>query len=116
MQRMDCSMVDAILLPDSCLVAHAGDTRAYLLLETGLYQMTVDDTPVGPMVKRGYLLPEKARIHNLKNLLTKSIGTQAEVNANIIKFPVKHSERLLFCSDGLWGQVKDDLIAQVISR
>jgi PPM family protein phosphatase len=113
---MACSMSAGIIFLDSCLVGYAGDTRVYLSMGESVHQMTVDDTPVGAMVKRGFLLPEKARIHNLKNFLVKSIGNQPTVEANIIKFPIKANERLLICTDGLWGMLDDRQIAEILAR
>lgn len=113
---MACSMIAAVLTHDNCLIGHAGDTRAYLLVDGQLHQMTVDDTPVGALVKRGYLLPEKAREHHLKNFLVKSIGSQPTVEANIIHFPVKPGERLLFCSDGLWGSVSELKMRDILTE
>ncbi len=104
---MACSMIAAVFNQDNCLIGHAGDTRAFLLVDGLLHQMTVDDTPVGALVKRGYLLPEKARAHHLKNFLVKSIGSSPSVEANIIHFPVKAVRALLFCSDGLWSMVDE---------
>ena len=80
---MACSLLAAALEEDSCVVAHAGDTRAYLLLGNSFSQLTVDDTPVAALVRRGYLLPEKARSHSLKNFLVKSVGNKPTVEANI---------------------------------
>jgi protein phosphatase len=116
LQEMSCSAVAAVVTAKECVIAHAGDVRAYLYCEDGLHQITVDDTPVAVMVKRGYLLPEKARTHHLKNVLVKSIGTQSEVEANLIRMPIKPRERLLFCSDGLWGSLADEEINQILQR
>jgi serine/threonine protein phosphatase PrpC len=113
---MACSIVAGILQDDNCLIAHAGDTRAYLFFNDSLSQVTVDDTPVGALIKRGYLLPEKARSHSLKNFLIKSIGSHPTVDANISKFPVKAGDRLLFCSDGLWGIVEHEAMSSVLQR
>ncbi len=115
-QGMACSLVAAVLLPDSCFIAHTGDTRAYLYYTGSLNQMTVDDTPVGIMVKRGYLLPERARTHTMKNVLLKSIGSKPAVETNITRFPVKAKERLLLCSDGLWSLVESAVIAQILEK
>lgn len=115
-QGMGCSLIVAVLSQESCLIGHAGDTRAYLFTDGSLFQMTVDDTPVGALVKRGYLLREKARVHHLKNFLTKSIGNKPGVEANIIHFPIKTNERLLFCSDGLWSMLDDDKIKNILSE
>lgn len=111
---MACSLIAAILRDESCYLAHAGDTRAYLYFDNNLSQMTVDDTPVAALIKRGYLLPEKARSHNLKNFLVKSIGNRKKIDANITKFPVKPKERLVLCSDGLWGTLDQQIMCDVL--
>jgi len=114
LQGMSCSVLAAIIQDEHCVIAHAGDTRAYLLYENTLHQITVDDTPVAAMVKRGYLLPEKARSHSMKNFLLKSLGNQTNVEANLSQFPVKSQERLLLCSDGLWAMVAKETIRDIL--
>ncbi len=113
---MACSLIAGILEQDDCYVAHAGDSRAYLYFENTLSQMTVDDTPVAALIKRGYLLPEKGRSHNLKNILVKAIGTKPKVDANITKFPVKAQERVLLCSDGLWGALDHMVMREILRK
>jgi PPM family protein phosphatase len=115
-QGMASSLVAGILEPGNCLIAHAGDTRAYLYYAGTLSQMTVDDTPVGIMVKRGYLLPEKARTHAMKNVLLKSIGSKSAVEPNITRFPIKPQERLVLCSDGLWSLVDATMMAAILGN
>jgi serine/threonine protein phosphatase PrpC len=112
---MACSLIAGILHEENCYIAHAGDSRAYLYFEDTLSQMTVDDTPVAALIKRGYLLPEKARSHNMKNVLVKSIGTKPKVDANI-QFPVKSQEKILLCSDGLWGALDDEIMCNVLRK
>jgi len=111
---MACSLIAGILKQDECYLAHAGDSRAYLYYENTLSQMTIDDTPVAALIKRGYLLPEKAQSHNLKNFLVKSIGNKPNIDANISRFPVKAKEKLLLCSDGLWGTLDHQTICDVL--
>jgi PPM family protein phosphatase len=113
---MACSLIAGILQDDYCYVAHAGDSRAYLYFDNNLSQMTVDDTPVAALIKRGYLLPEKAKSHNLKNMLVKSVGSKPKVDANITKFPVKPTERVLLCSDGLWGAIDSQMMCDVLRQ
>ena len=114
-EGMACSMVAGILHQGNCFIAHAGDTRAYLFYGGSFNQMTVDDTPVGVMVKRGYLLPEKARTHTMKNVLLKSIGNKETVETNITRFPVKAKDQILLCSDGLWSLVEANVIAEILT-
>lgn len=105
LQGMACSLVAAVIADSECYIAHVGDTRAYLFFNNVLCQMTTDDTPVAALVKRGYLLPEKSRAHVWSNILLKTIGGRSNVDANLLKFPVKPNEKLLLCSDGLWATV-----------
>jgi PPM family protein phosphatase len=111
---MACSAIAAVFHNENCLVAHAGDSRAYLFSQNSLHQITVDDTPVAVLVKRGYLLPEKARSHHLKNVLTKSIGSKPTVEANLTRFPVKIEERILLCSDGLWAMLSTEEMTDIL--
>jgi PPM family protein phosphatase len=113
-QGMACSLAAGILQSGNCLIGHAGDTRVYLYHSETLSQMTVDDTPVGIMVKRGYLLPERARTHNMKNVLLKSVGSKEVVEANVTRFPIKPEERLVLCSDGLWSLLDATVIAEIL--
>jgi serine/threonine protein phosphatase PrpC len=111
---MACSLIAGILKQEECYLAHAGDSRAYLYYDKTLSLMTVDDTPVAALIKRGYLLPEKARSHNLKNFLVKSVGNKPNVDANISRFPVKTGEKLVVCSDGLWGTLDHQTICDIL--
>ncbi len=114
LKGMACSLIAAIIQSGYCNVAHAGDSRAYLFYNNVLSQMTLDDTPVATLVKSGYLLKEKARSHSMKNMLVKSVGEKPEIDANITRFPVKSGERLMFCTDGLWGTVKEQTICEIL--
>lgn len=113
---MACSAIAAVIQNDVCLIAHAGDARGYLYSQNSLLQMTVDDTPVAALVKRGYLLPEKARSHHLKHILTKSLGNRPSVDANLTRFPVKKDEVLLICSDGLWGMLTHEQMTEIFQK
>jgi protein phosphatase len=111
---MACSAIAAVFQTGNCLIAHAGDSRAYLYSNDSLHQITVDDTPVAALVKRGYLLPEKARSHHLKNVLTKSVGSKPTVEANLSRFPVKLDEKILLCSDGLWSMLSTEEMTLIL--
>jgi len=106
LQGMACSMIAAVVKDGFCYLAHVGDARAYLYFEDTLSQMTIDDTPVAGLVKRGYLLPEKSRTHIWSNILLKTVGGRPGVDANLLRFPVKPKEQLLLCSDGLWSPLE----------
>jgi serine/threonine protein phosphatase PrpC len=113
---MACSLIAAIVRHGFCFVAYAGDTRAYLFYDGTLHLMTVDDTAVAVLVKRGFLLPEKSRSHVMKNVLLKSVGSKPDVEANLMKFPVKTGDVLLLCSDGVWGMMEARELESILSR
>jgi protein phosphatase len=106
LQGMACSMIVAVVTDGFCYLAHVGDARAYLYFDKTLSQMTIDDTPVAGLVKRGYLLPEKSRSHIWSNILLKTVGGRPGVDANLLRFPIKAKEELLLCSDGLWSALE----------
>ena len=114
LKGMACSLIAAIVQDGYCNAAHAGDCRAYLFYNNELSQMTLDDTPVATLVKSGFLLKEKAKSHSMKNVLVKSVGGKPEIDANITRFPVKPGERLMFCTDGLWGTVEEQTIREIL--
>jgi PPM family protein phosphatase len=115
LQGMACSLIVAVVSDGFCYLGHVGNTRAYLFFDKSLCQMTIDDTPVAGLVKRGYLLPEKSRTHIWANILLKTVGGQPRVDANLLRFPVKKQERLLFCSDGLWSMLEQSAMEQLFS-
>lgn len=82
------------------VVGHVGDSRAYLLSKT-VVQLTDDDSHVAEAVRRGLMTPEDARRSPLRNQLTKSVGTQEDVQPELHDGSWAHGDVLLLCSDGL---------------
>jgi len=97
-------------------LAHVGDSRAYLLHEGSLDQLTTDHTIVGELVRRGRLTPEQAAIHPERSILTRAVGLDPRVPVDLPD-PVGLSsgDQLLLCSDGLTEVVGDGQIADLLS-
>jgi protein phosphatase len=95
------------------LVAHVGDSRAYLVRGHRATQLTTDHSLVAQLVARNQLSPEEARHDPRRNVVTRSVGVGPEVEVDIVKLgePLQGGDTIVICSDGLHGQVSDDEIA-----
>ena len=107
----------AVLVKDgTLLLAHVGDSRAYLLHEGSLTQVTSDHSWVGEMVRRGELTLAEAARHPHRSVITRALGTDVEVYPDVAEVPVVAGDRVMLCSDGLSGMVDDKAIAQIMKR
>jgi protein phosphatase len=95
-------------------LGHVGDSRAYLLRAGSLRQLTDDHTLVNRMVKAGEITHEEAGVHPHRNVLTRSVGTEPEVDVDEEDVPLIDGDRLLLCSDGLTGMVTEPQIQAIL--
>ena len=109
-EGMGTTLVSAIATGGGCHVANIGDSRAYLLTPDGCSRITEDHSVVAEMVRRGDLTPEQARVHPMKNLITRVVGVDESVSGDIFTPELKPGYRLLLCSDGLSNMVRDEEI------
>jgi len=97
-------------------LAHVGDSRAYLLREGTLDQLTTDHTVVGELVRRGRLTPEQAAIHPERSILTRAVGLDPRVPVDLPDpLELQPGDQVLLCSDGLTEAVNDAQIAELLS-
>jgi serine/threonine protein phosphatase PrpC len=97
-------------------LAHVGDSRAYLLRDGDLVQLTQDHSWVGEMVRRGELTPAQAAVHPHRSVITRVLGTGGDFEPDIVAVPVETGDRLLLCSDGLTGMVSDQDVAGILQQ
>jgi len=98
---------------DQVLVAHVGDSRAYLVRGHRARQITTDHSLVAQLVARNQLSPEEARNDPRRNVVTRSVGVGPDIEVDVVAVgePLKSGDTLVLCSDGLHGQMSDDEIA-----
>jgi len=96
--------------------AHVGDSRAYLLREGELTQLTEDHTLVGRMVKEGRLTAEEAENHPQRSVITRALGVDSEVEVDLLSVEVAGGDRLLICSDGLSSMIDSDAITKALTE
>jgi serine/threonine protein phosphatase PrpC len=96
-------------------ISHVGDSRAYLLKDGDLRPVTEDHSLVAELVRSGDLTRAQASEHPQKNLITRALGAEAEVEVDTAVLPVGSGDRLILCSDGLSDMVPEarmqDLLA-----
>ena len=95
-------------------VAHVGDSRAYLLRDGQLRQLTDDHTLVQHLVDEGQITASEAETHPQRSIITRAIGIGAEVEVDTITVDLRAGDQLLLCSDGLTGVIDDDRISELL--
>lgn len=114
-QGMGTTLVAALLLVGHIYVLNIGDSRAYHISDAGISRVTRDHSVVEDLVSRGELTPEQARLHPQKNLITRALGAEEEVRADLFERTMSPGEFLLLCSDGLSNVVADqEILYEVI--
>jgi PPM family protein phosphatase len=101
---------------DKAHLAHVGDSRAYLLRDGALQQLTEDHTLVQRMVREGRLRPEEAEHHPQRSILTRALGVEDELVVDKLTLPLLPGDRILLCTDGLTGMVDERDIQTVLER
>lgn len=113
---MGTTLLALLIDKGAALVAHVGDSRAYLLREGELQRLTEDHSWVAEQVRQGFLTEEEAKHHQWKSVVSNALGGEERVRLELFGFPVKAGDRLLICSDGLSGVVEEELLARILSR
>ena len=107
---MGTTLVAAFLLKNTAVVINVGDSRAYHFSAQGVHQVTRDHSIVELMVQRGELTPEQAKTYPGKNLITRAVGTEPEVEGDLYVQELHKDDCLLLCSDGLSNEMDDQEI------
>ena len=112
---MGTTLVAAFFQKDTVTVANVGDSRAYLLNQSGVQNVTTDHSLVELMVQRGELTREQAKNHPGKNLITRAVGTEQTVACDLFHHHLSKGDSFLLCSDGLSNVMSDqEILFEVI--
>jgi protein phosphatase len=103
-------------LSGAALVAHVGDSRAYLWRDGVLEQITRDHSWVEEQIASGALSEEEARAHPWRNLVTRALAGAEPPNVDITPVALERGDRVLICSDGLTSPLTDQAIQEMMNR
>jgi protein phosphatase len=101
---------------NTLLVGHVGDSRAYMLRDGELRQLTTDHSRVQELVDGGQLTAEEAAVHPMRNIITRAIGMDETVEVDVYPVELQVGDRILFCSDGLTDMLHDDFLGTELRR
>jgi PPM family protein phosphatase len=111
---MGTTLTAALIDGSEVHLVHVGDSRAYLLRDARLRQLTEDHTLVHRMVVEGEITPEEAETHPHRSILTRALGVDESVQVDEGDVQVETGDRLLLCTDGLTGMVPEEQIQEIM--
>jgi PPM family protein phosphatase len=110
---MGTTGVAALLLHDALHIANVGDSRAYLIRDGEIRQISRDHSFVGDQVAAGLITADQARSSPHRNVITRALGYQSGVTVDLFRWPLQIDDIIVLCSDGLHGLVTDAEIARI---
>jgi serine/threonine protein phosphatase PrpC len=114
---MGTTMTVALVAGDERVtIGHVGDSRAYLLRDGSLEQLTDDHSLVAELVRRGELSAAEAQVHPQRSVITRALGTDPEVEIDVFSIEGRDRDLFLLCSDGLSTMVDADTMAEIVGR
>lgn len=96
------------------VIAHAGDSRAYLIRGADIRQLTMDHSWVAERVRQGLLTEADARRHRYRNVITNALGTSSEIKLDVATLRLEEGDRILLCSDGVSMLLPDGLLLDLV--
>lgn len=111
---MATTLTAAWIEAGTCTIAHVGDSRAYLLRDGELRQLTEDHSWVAEMVRRGRITPEEAYEHPWRNLVVQALGGQPDVAVEMLSVSLRTGDRLVLASDGLSDMLRPETLTEIL--
>ena len=105
----------AVFSGNYAYIGQVGDSRAYLLRDSVLSQITKDHSYVQLLIDRGFITKDDATRHPQKNIITRAVGTECDIEVDTFVVELKENDVILLCSDGLNNAVPDNDIARLLS-
>ena len=113
---MGTTVTAAVVAASNTYLAHVGDSRCYLARKGHIYQVSEDHSLVNEQLKAGAITPEEARNSRFKNIITRSVGFEADVTVDMMGLEVDPGDRIVVCCDGLSNLVDDDEILEIVTK
>ena len=111
---MGTTLTGALVSDDEVAIVHVGDSRAYLLRDGQLRQLTRDHSLVEELRRRGQLTPEEAEDHPQRSIITRALGAEPHVDPDIQTHQARSGDVFLLCSDGLTTMVREERLHEIL--
>ncbi|MDE5974016.1 MAG: Stp1/IreP family PP2C-type Ser/Thr phosphatase [Eubacterium sp.] len=115
LRGMGTTVVCAIVRDNQAYIAHAGDSRAYVINNGNIRQITTDHSMVQDLLLRGKITPEEAEHHPNKNIITRAVGVNKAIEIDFEQIDLEDDDTLLICTDGLSNYVSNDEMLELMS-
>lgn len=116
LEGMGTTVVSALIKDDYAVIAHVGDSRAYIVKDKEIRQLTRDHSVVQSLIESGKLTPEEARVHPRKNVITRALGTEEDIIADGCDVALESGDTLMLCTDGLTNFVENEDILKTFGE
>jgi protein phosphatase len=113
LQGMGTTVVAAIVSENFVYIAHAGDSRAYMISGGKPTQLTKDHSVVQRMIENGEITPEESESHPSKHIITRAMGVDSDIKVDFCQEPFDEDDILLLCSDGLTNYVDNSAVTEL---
>jgi PPM family protein phosphatase len=113
---MGTTITVALVEEDNVAFGHVGDSRAYLIRDAQMEQLTEDHSLVNELLKTGKLSREEAETHPQRSVITRALGTDPDVDVDTFSVRAENGDLFLLCSDGLTDMVSEESILDVVER
>lgn len=115
-EGMGTTIIGVISTENFSTIAHVGDSRCYLYNEDGFKQITEDHSLVNELVRMGQISKEDAEHHPRKNVVLRALGTDAQLNIDVMTIMFEEGDIIFICSDGLSNKVTDQQIKEILEK
>ena len=116
LKGMGTTITLSVIFNNNIYIGHVGDSRAYILRDNKLTQVTEDHSYINELLKKGAITKEEAEIHPMKNLITRAVGTDEYIVIDTYEKHLIGGDILIICSDGLTRHVSDDEIFEIVKN
>ena len=116
LQGMGTTAVSFLFKGKHVTIGHVGDSRAYFFRNGCLWQMTRDHSLVQEKLRAGIITRQELKTDRMKNVITRSVGFEPEVNVDVYEFDCQPGDWFMLCSDGLSGMLDDDQILEILNE
>lgn len=114
LRGMGTTITMCIIFGDEIYIGHVGDSRAYLLRDDELTQLTQDHSLVGELLRTGSITKKEAMNHPKKNVITRAVGTDSKLSVDIVNRELNLNDKIILCTDGLTNMVSEERILETV--